>query len=100
MIIDLAKLEKICPECDGSGYIGDPEWNEYLKKEIEIIKKYETQGLKPDEYWPKVKTEMEKLGYFEPDGPEEYECPDCEGRGTVLTEEGMALIDFVKKYLD
>jgi uncharacterized protein YbaR (Trm112 family) len=96
---DFSKLEVTCPKCKGNKFIENLEWQEYNNKEMELIKKYENQGFEPYMYWPLVDKEMKELGYFEPEGPEEYPCPECEGRGTVLTEEGKQLISFIRKYI-
>ena len=31
--------------------------------------------------------------------PEELDCPECEGKGVILTDEGKELLSFIRRHL-
>lgn len=95
--MSLPNLEKQCPECEGSGFVHNKAWAEYFKRENELAQKFITQGLSEREAVIKA---YEYMKDEQPNEPEELICCECEGRGTVLTEEGLSIISIVRKYLN
>lgn len=100
-MFDINKLEKVCPECNGEKIIYSLAWQKYfkeMKKSEEYLKIKFNKLIKEgkydkNEYYVFVEKEIPP-----PQEPEEYSCPKCEGKGTVLTDEGVRLIGFIRKY--
>lgn len=92
----LPVLEKQCPACKGSGFVHSEAWAEYFRRENELAQKYISQGLSKNEAVIKAYEDMKDE---QPNEPEEPECCECDGRGTVLTDEGLKIISLVRKYL-
>ena len=73
-------LERQCPRCSGDGVVFAPAW-----------KAWHERNHPP---YPASETDPE------PPGPEEPACPDCEGSGLVLTEDGKAVALLVHRLLN
>ncbi|KKN54148.1 hypothetical protein LCGC14_0594970 [marine sediment metagenome] len=72
-------LDSRCVTCDGAGWVTNPLWREFHRKQS-------AAGIKtsdPD-YWD-----------GEPDELEEIPCGECDGLGRILTDEGSRLLDFL-----
>ncbi len=75
-------LDSRCVTCDAGGWVTNPLWREFHRKQS-------AAGLKrsdPD-YWD-----------GEPDQLEEIPCGVCDGLGRILTSEGRRLLDFLTLY--
>lgn len=83
-------LEKTCPECKGAGYVTPSEWAEWFNK-INAAKKM--IGKAPDIDW------IDKNIPMPVHAPEEIQCDECDGLGTVPTKIGLKLLGFIRKYL-
>ena len=70
-------LETECPHCS-HGMIYDPAW-----------KAWHERNHYP--YGPDTDPE--------PPGPEEYACPDCEGSGRTLTEDGKFVAALIQRLI-
>lgn len=90
------KYEQICPACSGTGVIYNSAWEAFAEKENKLIKKYISEGMNTRDACIKVWEEMKPL---RPNEPEEGACEECDGRGTISTEEGLKLLNFIRKYL-
>lgn len=91
-------LESICARCAGAGWLPDPHWQVWLEQrrwlheaaaraagdvEADVIRK----RLLTHEAGP-------------PSGPRHHRCPGCSGAGTVPTEEGSRLLEFLQRHGD
>jgi Ribonuclease G/E len=100
-MINIEMLELMCPNCNGDGYIINPDWEEYRykKKQIELETKKKYEDYNYPFVYEQIQKALQEADLREPKGAKEYICPECEGRGVILSEEGKILIDFLKKYL-
>jgi hypothetical protein len=71
------RLEDRCPECEGERIVQHPTWRDWFAA---------TGGDETKSPMP------------EPEIPEEIPCPECDGRGTILTPAGSGLLDFIRRY--
>ena len=71
------RLYDPCPRCNGSGVIPHPAWDEWWAR---------NQARKPSERDPL------------PDEPEVVDCDQCDGTGMHPTEDGLAILDFLRRY--
>lgn len=95
-MIDINKLEQVCTECGGTGLTTHPEWNAYWERQTEIKEEYKGKGLSEEDAFYKA---GEDVSAEEPSVPEEMQCGLCDGKGTMLTQEGNKLMDFVRRHL-
>lgn len=70
-------LETACGSCHGSGYVQHPQWKRWWDTYL--------QGRDKDLPFPNVKEEMV--------------CPECGGKGTVLTNQGRILVNGLKRHM-
>lgn len=70
-------LETACSNCHGSGYVQHPQWKTWWDTYLQA-----GNNTRP---FPNVK--------------EEVLCPECGGKGTVLTVQGKILVNGLKKYM-
>ena len=100
-MFNVSNLEQVCFNCGGNKIVSNSSWQEYNERITEIEE--ETRKNYPEmdskSRWKLFVKIMEERGYHEPDEPEELHCPECEGVGTILTDEGTALIAFIRKYI-
>lgn len=76
-------LSRRCPVCKGKGEVPSLYWQEYQQ---------EGTDLSPEEYF-------RAQGFFVV--PERTQvCPECCGRGFVLTEEGLELVGFLQDFFE
>jgi len=80
----------------GNKIVQSQAWQNYFKKENELKAKYASEGMEELEADFKAWEDMKP---FQPDEPEEHECVECEGRGTIPTAEGLELLRFIRKYI-
>lgn len=79
----IKNLKKPCPVCGGKKEVVTPDWEEYEAGD---------SGLTPEEYF-------RQQGFFVV--PERTQvCPECCGRGFVLTEEGLELVGFLQDFFE
>ena len=78
-------LEKECPKCHGRG----KDWTREFGQQVTQTRN--TQNISQNEAFEQV-----KKGWT---GETHEKCSRCDGKGTVPSEEGQKLLDFVKKYL-
>ena len=71
----LSNLERTCSSCKGWGIQQNSEWQEYWKTHDSII---------PGRH---------------PEVDEGEDCSECEGRGEVLTSDGIKFMQFIRKYI-
>ena len=100
-MFNVSKLEQVCFNCGGKKMVSNPSWQEYNEKITEIEEEIRNNNPDMDNInrFKLLDNVLEERGYLEPDSPEEFECPECEGRGTILTGEGSSLIAFIRKYI-
>lgn len=73
----MEKLFIPCPTCKGSGWVGNPVWEDW----------WQSNRHRPPH-------EREPL----PEGePEELPCSDCRGRGIEPTEAGRHVLEFIRR---
>lgn len=73
-------LERACATCEETGITYSAAWQEWLAEH--------PGALSPDE-WSTA-----------PAGPEEFRCIECDGRGTLPSDAGQAILDLVARYRD
>ena len=83
---ELEKAKRLCPECNGDGWVLNQEWIEYWKK-------YAKQ-----EYLP-VDDAYHRAFNEQPNTPEEEKCWKCEGEGYILEQEAQELLDLVRRLI-
>jgi len=81
-------IEELCPECKGVGCYYSPAWTEWNKTYAEIEKEVEAEATKRIGCTPprplvvsQAERKMHERGIEQPSGPEEPDCPTCEGSG-------------------
>ncbi|MBI3941605.1 MAG: hypothetical protein HY326_01210 [Chloroflexi bacterium] len=79
-VLDLPTLEKNCEKCHGKGHVYNPAWVEYYAK-LEDWALGEI-GFEPPE---------------RPATPEQIICEECQGYGTILTNEGYQIMHIVER---
>jgi hypothetical protein len=98
--MQLPILEKQCPECKGEKYYYNPIWKEYW----EMVENRRDELIKEEclEYTEAFDRAEKQFIDKKPNNnePEECFCSECEGKGTVLTDEGIEIMRIVKKYLE
>ncbi len=83
----MAKFDKLfnkCPQCSGVGKVVSDE----LDRDIERIQ--DTQGLS----YTDAKNQAVKRSHSDPF----VVCPNCTGKGSVLTELGLEVREFIKDF--
>lgn len=78
-------LEDGCNKCDAVGTRYSPAWADWYRQ-VEVLV----------EAGADREAAMESIP--EPEGPEEYDCPECKGAGTVPTDLGQALLRFLQRH--
>lgn len=74
-LINLDSLQQQCPRCQGEEEIYNPAWNAFDRKlgdENAFARKH---------------------------GPEFLTCPQCSGLGTVPTELGRTIMQFIERHM-
>lgn len=101
MILEALKLEEICECCHGEGEVPNEEVIQLAKEFEEKVQWFQKdEGLPRHLAMDKTEALFERQGKILPwNEPDHFSCMECEGRGTRLTEEGLQLIRFLKKYL-
>lgn len=96
----IEKYEIHCPHCH-YGRIPNSFWQELFKQEEELIRKYEGHGMEfhsaRNKAWEELRPEYDALEKAQE--PVEMVCPECEGKGVLLTEDGKELISFIRRHL-
>lgn len=77
LVEEFEKAKTVCTRCNGSGWVTNPEW---------------------EEYWRKKKEDPNAI-LEEPSDFEEEICPECEGDGYVLTDDAMLLLKLLRKII-
>lgn len=93
-MINVKELTKVCPGCNGEKWLQDVEWVEWNKK---LTKREEELKLEGKSFIGARDQAIEELEM--PDCPEEHPCGECDGKGEVLTDQGVEVIHFVRKWL-
>lgn len=65
-----AKLTTTCPDCKGTGYAANPAWDQY-------------------------RPGMDLDAFANEHGDQESRCIECDGKGWVLTDDGIVLARFI-----
>jgi predicted methyltransferase len=95
----ITKYEKPC-DCD-MGVIPSPRWQKYFLEEEKLREKYISEGMNTfeadEKAWNELKDQREELELSKE--PEELDCPECEGKGVILTDEGKELLSFIRRHL-
>jgi hypothetical protein len=76
IVFDGIALDGVCADCDGNGVVPNPSWLD----------------------WHSTHRELPPEGHPLHDEPEDLTCGDCGGRGTQLTEAGLAIMRLVARY--
>ncbi len=71
-------LQDVCDECGGAGWLSNLDWHRWFEAG-------QPAGREP----------RDGFGELE---PEEPPCGECEGHGVRLTEAGLALLEFVRRW--
>jgi hypothetical protein len=80
-------LEELCPECRGEGCYYSPAWVGFNKAWDEAKKQADEESerisLDYPSAWARDRAErlLNERGISQPSGPEEPDCPTCEGSG-------------------
>lgn len=74
-------LERRCGACEGTGIEYSTAWAEYFAKHPEAT-------TRPVTEWPQP----------QPVEDEEGPCRECGGRGLQLTNDGRALVEFMRRW--
>lgn len=93
-MLDIDSLDEICPECSGHGRIENPNWSRFWSKHEKLKEWFSRLG---------VEEQMEISQRMLPEQPAEpmfYTCKHCHGKGKILTEEGLKLIEFVRLWMN
>jgi len=86
---------RLTQKCDcETGYVYNHKWDEWTRLESEMV------GPPPHWNSPEYEAWAEKSDQFEqkhpqPDEPEELVCPECDGLGYTLTDEGQEVAKVV-----
>lgn len=83
-----------CPRCKGDGVIEDEAWRQWHDEEKTMREAWEAGH--PGQSWF---DSAEYEAHEAPDGPEEFECPQCNGHGSAPTATGEALLRFIRAHL-
>ncbi len=93
--MNLPKLEIKCPECKGEKYFYSQAWADHWTKAEDRRDELTEQGI---EYYKAVLQAEKELRDEKPEEPQELVCGECEGKGTILTAEGIEIMRIVRKY--
>lgn len=100
-MFERSMFEMVCPRCYGSGTEDTHEWRKWKIKIFmrarEILSSQEPH--KQDFYNAVKRAEGELIRSKPEEVKREQNCLQCHGKGTVLTDEGKALIEFVREWM-
>ena len=74
-------IDELCPECKGEGCYYAPAWAEWNKAYTEVEKEIEAVHAPRKDVIEQIERKLRERGIEEPQGPEEPDCPTCEGSG-------------------
>lgn len=89
-------LDGVCETCSGSGIVGSELWAAWLRRYEHEERRLENERPALDRGL--IVDRATSYAGPEPAESEELECGDCEGRGTVPTDVGLIILDFVRRY--
>ena len=81
-------LETPCERCKSTGEVWNEAWRLW------------SNGWRANAaFWHTTDRVLWEREHPHPEGPEEERCPDCDGIGTQLTEDGRSLVAFLRRHL-
>ncbi len=94
--LTLPVLEIPCTNCNGEKLVSSSRWQRFWS-EVPATANTNVNGEWEAylEQNPAAREEYDRLCREE---PEEFPCPECEGRGSIPTEDGRRLLAFVRKH--
>lgn len=78
LIDELEEAKTTCPRCSGTGWVTNPEW---------------------EEYW-QIKMENPDANIEEPSDFEEEICPDCLSNGYMLNDDAAHLLRLLRQIME
>ncbi len=86
--MEKSDLQKKCNFCEGVGIVSNPVWIEWNQKVKEVQIKENISLLEASD----------KIPMPPPYQSEEIPCYECEGIGSLPTEQGKILLEFIRTF--
>ena len=87
-------LDRECSKCQGNGVVTTPEWLAWRARELEAEGTW--RAANPGGNWY-TSSECDQIDAQQPEDAE-MDCPDCDGKGSIPTEEGQCLLTFLRRH--
>jgi hypothetical protein len=94
-----ARFEQWCSSCDGVGDLPSEVWERWDHERVALAEMREGAVQEPV-LQRLVEERLTAHADARPHEPRSRPCPDCAGRGSVPTPEGLELLAFLRRHLE